>query len=65
LGAVPLAEGVETADEAAACRDLGFELGQGYFFGYPAPVGDWLVQNVSQTPFAIPSSPPNSVVRFQ
>ncbi|MGO8753204.1 MAG: EAL domain-containing protein [Thermoguttaceae bacterium] len=65
LGAVPLAEGVETADEAAACRDLGFELGQGYFFGYPAPVGDWLVQSVSQTPFAVPSSPPDSAVRFE
>ena len=39
LGVVPLAEGVETAEEAAACRELGFELAQGYFFGWPAPAG--------------------------
>lgn len=33
-----LAEGVETAPEADACRDLGFDLAQGYFFGKPAPL---------------------------
>lgn len=33
-----LAEGVETAPEAEACRDLGFDLAQGYFFGKPAPL---------------------------
>jgi EAL domain-containing protein (putative c-di-GMP-specific phosphodiesterase class I) len=33
-----LAEGVETAPEAEACRDLGFDLAQGYFFGRPAPL---------------------------
>jgi EAL domain-containing protein (putative c-di-GMP-specific phosphodiesterase class I) len=31
----PLAEGVESNDEVAACRDLGFEFAQGYFFGRP------------------------------
>jgi EAL domain-containing protein (putative c-di-GMP-specific phosphodiesterase class I) len=31
-----LAEGTETAEEVEACRDLGFELAQGYFFGRPA-----------------------------
>ena len=36
LGIVTLAEGVETASEAAACKDLGFELMQGYFCGRPA-----------------------------
>lgn len=36
LGVVPLAEGVETGDEAAICREVGFELAQGYFFGRPA-----------------------------
>src|SRR5262245_19701021 len=36
LGIVTLSEGVETASEAAACRDLGFELMQGYFCGRPA-----------------------------
>jgi len=33
-----LAEGVETMEEAAACRAIGFELGQGYYFGRPAPL---------------------------
>jgi EAL domain-containing protein (putative c-di-GMP-specific phosphodiesterase class I) len=35
LGIVTLAEGVETADEAEACRQVGFELMQGFFFGRP------------------------------
>jgi len=38
LSVVPLAEGVETGDEAAICREVGFELAQGYFFGRPAAV---------------------------
>ncbi len=37
LGIVALAEGVETAREDAVCRELGFDLGQGYFYGRPAP----------------------------
>ncbi|MEM1182051.1 MAG: EAL domain-containing protein [Acidobacteriota bacterium] len=36
LGVMTLAEGVETEGEAAVCRDLGFELAQGYHFGRPA-----------------------------
>lgn len=36
LAVVPLAEGVETGDEARICREVGFELAQGYFFGRPA-----------------------------
>jgi len=34
-----LAEGVETVGEADACRQAGFELMQGYFFGRPAAAG--------------------------
>ena len=37
LDAVALAEGVETEAEAAACRDMGFELIQGYLTGRPVP----------------------------
>ena len=37
LEIVPLAEGVETQEDSDACRDLGFQLGQGYFYGRPAP----------------------------
>lgn len=35
LGIITLAEGVETAGEADACRQVGFELMQGYFYGRP------------------------------
>jgi EAL domain-containing protein (putative c-di-GMP-specific phosphodiesterase class I) len=37
LGISPLAEGTETAGEAEACRQLGFELAQGFYFGVPSP----------------------------
>ena len=40
LGAEPVAEGVETAEEAETCVDLGFTRAQGYFFGAPRPVDD-------------------------
>jgi EAL domain-containing protein (putative c-di-GMP-specific phosphodiesterase class I) len=37
MGLTTLAEGVETAGEDATCRQMGFELGQGYLYGRPAP----------------------------
>jgi EAL domain-containing protein (putative c-di-GMP-specific phosphodiesterase class I) len=37
LDVVALAEGVETAEEADTCRQLGFQLVQGFYFGRPAP----------------------------
>lgn len=37
LGICPLAEGVETAEEAETCHELGFELAQGFFYGHPVP----------------------------
>src|SRR4030095_5636818 len=40
LGIITLAEGVETAGEVDICRQIGFELMQGFFFGKPvAPPG--------------------------
>ena len=39
LGIHSVAEGVETQAEADVCRQMGFEFGQGYFFGRPAPGG--------------------------
>lgn len=39
-GSVPLAEGVETEGEASICRDMGFQLIQGYLTGRPVPVAD-------------------------
>jgi len=38
LGVAPLAEGVETAAEAAACQALGFQYAQGYYYGRPTPL---------------------------
>jgi EAL domain-containing protein (putative c-di-GMP-specific phosphodiesterase class I) len=38
LGAEPVAEGVEKAEEAEACIDVGFTRAQGYLFGVPRPV---------------------------
>ena len=38
LGSVPLAEGVELEAEAAVCREMGFQLIQGYLTGRPVPV---------------------------
>jgi EAL domain-containing protein (putative c-di-GMP-specific phosphodiesterase class I) len=35
---IAVAEGIETGAEAEACRDLGFDYAQGFFFGRPAPL---------------------------
>lgn len=41
-GIAPLAEGIENAEEAKACEDLGFQYAQGFHYGKPAPVSDFL-----------------------
>jgi EAL domain-containing protein (putative c-di-GMP-specific phosphodiesterase class I) len=38
LGIATVAEGVELAEEAAVCSQLGFDLAQGFYFGRPAPL---------------------------
>ncbi|MDZ4779381.1 MAG: EAL domain-containing protein [Planctomycetia bacterium] len=38
LGILALAEGVETDGEAKICAQLGFDYGQGYYYGRPAPL---------------------------
>lgn len=38
MGIATVAEGIECQEEADACRELGFEYAQGYFFGRPSPV---------------------------
>jgi EAL domain-containing protein (putative c-di-GMP-specific phosphodiesterase class I) len=40
-GIVALAEGVETEAADAICRDIGFDLVQGYFYGRPAVVDQY------------------------
>lgn len=37
IGIVPIAEGIESRDEADACVAAGFEFGQGYYYSMPAP----------------------------
>ena len=37
LDIVPLAEGVETEEQHGFCCDIGFRMGQGYFYGRPIP----------------------------
>lgn len=41
LGIEPLAEGVELAEEAEVCQQLGFTLAQGYLFGRPQAPSNW------------------------
>ncbi|MCA9033579.1 MAG: EAL domain-containing protein [Planctomycetaceae bacterium] len=41
LNVIPLAEGVETTEEAACCHELGFELAQGYLFGRADTAAHW------------------------
>jgi EAL domain-containing protein (putative c-di-GMP-specific phosphodiesterase class I) len=35
LGISPLAEGIELAGDHEICRQIGFQFGQGFFYGYP------------------------------
>ena len=41
LGITTLAEGVETEGESETCQQMGFDLGQGYLYGRPAPPRDF------------------------
>jgi EAL domain-containing protein (putative c-di-GMP-specific phosphodiesterase class I) len=53
IGSVPLAEGIEKEEEAVICREMGFQLIQGFFTGRPIPL-----ENLAQA-----SSPPLPRVR--
>jgi len=46
---VTLAEGVETQAECDACCELGFDMGQGFFFGRPKPASGYLPQAQPRT----------------
>lgn len=41
LGSKPLAEGVETEADAQVCREMGFQLLQGWFTGKPVPLAQF------------------------
>lgn len=45
LGVNPLAEGIETLEEADVCRSMGFMTAQGYHFGRPAPLRQFQYQS--------------------
>jgi EAL domain-containing protein (putative c-di-GMP-specific phosphodiesterase class I) len=38
MGIETLAEGVETEHDAIACKDIGINYFQGYFYGRPSPI---------------------------
>ncbi|MCA9211480.1 MAG: EAL domain-containing protein [Planctomycetales bacterium] len=40
LGIAPLAEGVESQEDHETLQQMGFQLGQGYLYGHPAPIHD-------------------------
>ncbi len=40
LGLTPIAEGIETAQQLATLRELGCDLGQGYYFAQPLPADE-------------------------
>jgi len=42
MGIVALAEGVELKEELALCQQMGFDLIQGYYFGKPRPLLDYV-----------------------
>ncbi|WP_437202448.1 EAL domain-containing protein [Planctomicrobium sp. SH664] len=46
---VTVAEGVEKAEEMETCKDLGFDIGQGFFLGRPMPVSAYTVINTDST----------------
>jgi EAL domain-containing protein (putative c-di-GMP-specific phosphodiesterase class I) len=41
LGILAVAEGVETEAESTTCLQMGFDLGQGFFYGRPAPAREF------------------------
>ena len=41
MGITPVAEGVEDEEDADTCRELGFELAQGFYFGKPVSIPEF------------------------
>ena len=41
LGIVSLAEGVETIEDHHILAEMGFQLGQGFYYGRPAPISKY------------------------
>jgi EAL domain-containing protein (putative c-di-GMP-specific phosphodiesterase class I) len=47
LGVIPLAEGIERAEEGSVCCEMGFALAQGYHYGMPAPVTAYMLPGLT------------------
>jgi EAL domain-containing protein (putative c-di-GMP-specific phosphodiesterase class I) len=52
LGIVTLAEGIENEGEARVCRELGFELAQGFYYGHPAPINGCIMNDGNARPLS-------------
>ena len=55
LGILALAEGIECSEEAQVCQELGFDLGQGYFFGRPVPADALAINLAANAPGISPT----------
>ena len=44
VGITTIAECVESQEEHAACLELGFEFGQGFYYGPPRSIRDLMMQ---------------------
>ncbi len=53
LGMRVTAEGVETAAAVAVLRELGCDVGQGYFFGRPVPADGFMASPLAQAALAV------------
>jgi EAL domain-containing protein (putative c-di-GMP-specific phosphodiesterase class I) len=49
LNGVTLAEGIEEAEEAEVCQELGFDLAQGFYYGRPMTVAAWFESHTEST----------------
>lgn len=61
-GAVVVAEGIETASDAATCLDLGVDLGQGWHFGRPGPPEQLSPVRTSRAPARMHGAPAGRAV---
>lgn len=57
LGIQSIAEGIETAEQAALLRDMGCDIGQGYFFGKAMPFEAWRDLVATWNPLRFKESP--------
>lgn len=60
VGALTIAEGVETEDELRALRDIGVDLAQGYLLARPAPA--WADVTAEARRVLVPQSPPAEAI---